>query len=268
MPAISSKAKKEITKLISDVVDKYLQKASNSPKANSGNPFVMALLKDFEPLIHRIHGLKTSLGGEMEKIAEIIAIDAWGIKNVQRKINVNVSLPKNVFQTIDTIINNLSNAKTLSDYDKEKKMIFAACNKPVKTFEQHTYEFDLIISDPKTNHTYILEMKGPDPNTTEVPGAKKRLLVAIAWYYFNHKSKKVDARFAIYYNNKHPRVYKNPKVHYYFSPAGGTIVQDDFWNFMGKNTTTFTELTKLFEVYGKANKKRIWDGFSKLINIK
>lgn len=266
--SLSIKAKKDINSLVEIVVNKYITKANNKPKANSGNPFIMALLKDFEPLIHRIHGLKTSLGSEMEKIAEIIANDAWGLKNVQRKINVNISLPKNVFQTIDTIINNLSNAKTLSDYEKEKKMIFAACKKPSKTFEQHTYEFDLIIKDPKTKHTYILEMKGPDPNTTEVPGAKKRLLVALAWSYYNSKSDKVDARFAIYYNNKHPKVYKNPKVHYYFNPNGGTIVQDDFWNFLGKSNTTFTELTKLFETYGKTNKKKIWDGFSKLINIK
>ena len=76
----------------------------------------------------------------MEKIAEIIAIDAWGKANIQRKVKVNVALPKNVFQTIDSIINNLSNAKTLSDYDKEKKMILDACKKPSKTTEQHTYE--------------------------------------------------------------------------------------------------------------------------------
>lgn len=106
--AISRKAKSEINILIESVVNKYLQKAKTAPKANSGNPFVMALLKDFEPLIHRIHGLKASMGNEMEKIAEIIAIETWGKKNVQRKINVNVSLPKNAFREIDTIINNLS----------------------------------------------------------------------------------------------------------------------------------------------------------------
>jgi hypothetical protein len=266
--SLSVKAKKEINTLIEAVVKKYISKAASKPKANSGNPFVMALLKDFEPLIHRIHGLKTSLGSEMEKIAEIIAIDAWGKANIQRKVKVNVALPKNVFQTIDSIINNLSNAKTLSDYEKEKKMILDACKKPSKTTEQHTYEFDLVVTDPKKKHTYILEMKGPDPNTTEVPGAKKRLLVAIAWAYFKTKSEKIDSHFAIYYNNKHPKVYKNPKVHYYFNPAGGTIVQEDFWNFLGKNTQTFNSLTKLFESYGKTNKKKIWDGFSKLIDIK
>lgn len=113
--SLSTKSKKEINILIDAVVKKYIGKAKNKPKANSGNPFIMALLKDFEPLIHRIHGLKTSLGSEMEKIAEIIAIDAWGEKNIQRKVNVNVVLPTNVFQTVDSIINNLSNAKTLSD---------------------------------------------------------------------------------------------------------------------------------------------------------
>jgi MjaII restriction endonuclease. len=266
--SLSIKAKKDINALIEEVVKKYINKAANKPKANSGNPFVMALLKDFEPLIHRIHGLKTSLGSEMEKIAEIIAIDAWGKANVQRKIKENVTLPKNVFQTIDSIINNLSNAKTLSDYEKEKKMIIDACKKPSEEIEQHTYEFDLIITDPKNKHTHILEMKGPDPNTTEVPGAKKRLLIAIAWAYFNTKSDNIDSRFAIYYNNKYPKAYKNPKVHYYFNPTGGTIVQEDFWNFIGKNNQTFSSLTKLFELYGKTNKKRIWDGFSKLINIK
>jgi hypothetical protein len=59
-------------------------------------------------------------------------------------------------------------------------------------------------------------------------------------------------------------------VHYYFNPAGGTIVQivqEDFWNFLGKNTQTFNSLIKLFESYGKTNKKKIWDGFSKLIDI-
>jgi hypothetical protein len=82
------------------------------------------------------------------------------------------------------------------------------------------------------------------------------------------KSEKIDSHFAIYYNNMHPKVYKNPKVHYYFNPAGGTIVQEDFWNFLGKNSQTYTSLTKLFESYGKTNKKKIWEGFSKLIDIK
>lgn len=189
--SLSVKAKKEINTLIEAVVKKYISKAASKPKANSGNPFVMALLKDFEPLIHRIHGLKTSLGSEMEKIAEIIAIDAWGKANIQRKVKVNVALPKNVFQTIDSIINNLSNAKTLSDYEKEKRMILDACKKPSKTTEQHTYEFDLVVTDPKKKHTYILEMKGPDPNTTEVPGAKKDYLLQLRGLTSKQSQKKL-----------------------------------------------------------------------------
>ena len=109
MSSLSLGTKRKINKLIAQVVDRYLEKAENKPTANSGNPFVMALLKDFEPLIHRIHGLKTSIGSQLEKIAEIIAIDAWGEKYVTRKIKVTVKLPKNVFQEVDSIINNLSN---------------------------------------------------------------------------------------------------------------------------------------------------------------
>ena len=268
MMGLSKNVQKEINVLIETVVQKYINKATDKPKANSGNPFVMALLKDFEPLIHRIHGLKTSLGSEMEKIAELIAVDAWEKNNVKRKIREAVKLPQNVFQVIDTIINNLSNAQTLSNYIEEKEKILEACKNPSITTEEHTYEFDLVIDDPKNNQIYILEMKGPDPNTTEVPGAKKRLLVAIAWAYFKTNSSKIDSKLAIYYNNKYPKPYKNPKVHYYFNPDGGTIVQEKFWNFLGKNDQTFISLIKLFENYGKANKKKIWDGFSKLIDIK
>lgn len=265
--SLSIATKNKVNSLIDQVVNKYLNKAKDKPKANSGNPFVMALLRDFEPLLHRIHGLKTSLGNELEKIAEIIAIDAWGINNVKRKLNVNVNLPKNVFQTIDTIINNLSNAKTLSDYNNEKTLVINACKNPSDKKEQHTYEFDLLIKDASANHIYMLEMKGPDPNTTEVPGAKKRLLVALAWSYFEFDTDNIDFRFAIYYNNKYPKVYKNPKVHYYFNPDGGTIIQDEFWNFLGKSESTYLDLITLFEAYGKKNKDRIWNGFSKLINI-
>jgi len=255
----------QIFALIEQVISEYLNKAEGAPIANSGNPFVMALLKDFEPLVHRIHGLKGSMGNKMEKVAELIAINAWGQGNVRRKIKENVVLPINVFQLIDSIINNLSNAKTLSDYYKEKKEIILACNKPSKITEQHSYEFDLYINNPETNHFYTLEMKGPDPNTTEVSGAKKRLLVSLAWNYFKNNPSEIDAKLAIYYNNKFPRVYKNPKVHYYFNPDGGIIVQDTFWNFLGKDENTFSDLVKLFEDYGKENKRRIWDGFSKLI---
>ena len=89
MPSISKSAQQRISKLVQVVVDKYLEKALNKPGSNSGNPFVLALLKDFEPLLHRIHGLKTSLGSEMEKIAEIIARETWGNNNVKRKVNVD-----------------------------------------------------------------------------------------------------------------------------------------------------------------------------------
>jgi len=76
MPVISLKAKKEIYKLVDVLVEKCLTKmAKGGELKNSGNPFVMALLSDFEPIMHNIHGLKTSLGGEMEKIAEIIAVN-------------------------------------------------------------------------------------------------------------------------------------------------------------------------------------------------
>ena len=129
MKSISDEATKKINNLIETVVNKYLERAKNKPRANSGNPFVMALLKDFDPLIHRIHGLKTSMGSEMEKIAEIIAVDAWGKDNVLRKFNENVSLPENVFQEIDAIINDLSNAKVLSNYTNEKQRIFNALKK-------------------------------------------------------------------------------------------------------------------------------------------
>jgi len=263
--SLSKNIQTEINELIDAVVQKYICKASDKQKANSGNPFVMALLKDFEPLIHTIHGLKTSLGSEMEKIAQIIAIDAWRKNNVERKVKETVILPKNVLEIIDTIINNLNNAKTLSNYVKEKEMIIEACKKPSKTTEKQTFEFDLVITDPKNKHIYILEMKGPDPNTTEVLGAKRRLLVAIAWAYLKTGLEDIDSQLAIYYNNKYPNVYKNPKVHYHFNPEGGTIVQEDFWNFLGKNKQTFDSLTNMFEDYGRINKKKIWEGFSKLI---
>lgn len=265
MCTLSISAKKEITRLIHNVVDKYLDKAKNSPSSHSGNPFVLALLRDFEPLLHRIHGLKTSLGNEMEKIAEIIAKDSWGAPNVQRKMKINVQLPKNVFQTIDTIINDLSNAKRNSNYQNEKELLISALGNPSSTIEKHTYEFDLELFDKKNNKFYYLEMKGPDPNTTEVPGAKRRLLIAMCWSLLNKKPLDVEGLFAIYYNNQHPKPYSNPKVRYYFDPEGGIIVQENFWNFLGKNKNTYAELLNLFDSYGRKNKKRIWDGFSKLI---
>lgn len=267
MSAISSSTKKKISDQIDLVVDKYLKKAATTPKANSGNPFVLAILKDFEPLLHRIHGLKTSIGSEMEKIAELIAIDAWGKLNVKRKLNLDVQLPRNVFQTIDTIINGLSNAKKLSNYKNEKELILSAFETQSSEFENHTYEFDLELYDGKTNHLYYVEMKGPDPNTTEVPGAKKRLLIALAHGIKMRETSEVDvdSHFGIYYNNKYPKPYKNPKVLYYFDPDGGILVQEAFWNFFGKSDTTYIELLGIFEEYGKKNKNRIWDGFSKLI---
>lgn len=149
-------------------------------------------------------------------------------------MNIGIELPDNVFRTIDNIINNLSNAKKLSNYQTEKELILNACQNPSKNIERHTYEFDMELYDQKNDHWYYLEMKGPDPNTTEVPGAKKRLLTLMAWAYYQKKYQKVDALFAIYYNNVYPKPYKNPKVLYYFDPDGGLLVQEAFWNFIGK----------------------------------
>jgi hypothetical protein len=263
--SIPSLAEKQITSLIDGIVNRYLEKAKSKPKANSGNPFVLAILKDFEPLLHRIHGLKTSLGSELEKIAEIIALNAWGKSNIRRNFNLEVELPQNVFREIDTIINSLSNAKALSNYQNEKKQIIKACNNPSKESERHTYQFDLLLEDSSTSEIVLLEMKGPDPNTTEVPGAKRRLLAGLAWSHFNYGYSKTDSQLAIYYNNKHPKPYKNPKVHYYFDPNGGILLGKEFWNFLGKSDNTYIELLSIFEEYGKNNKKRIWEGFSKLV---
>jgi hypothetical protein len=138
-------------------------------------------------------------------------------------------------------------------------------NYSFKKIEKHTYEFDMELYDTEKKHWYYLEMKGPDPNTTEVPGAKKRLMTEMAWAFYRKKYKNVDSLFAIYYNNTFPRPYKNPKVLYYFDPDGGLLVSESFWNFPGKSKTTYTELLKIFREFGKKNKKRIWDGFSRLV---
>lgn len=265
---ISKKAENQIYRLIDVIVTIYITRASKDSSKNSGNPFVMALLQDFEPLMHRLHGLKTSLGGEMEKIAEIIAIDAWGVENVVRKTRRKMNLPLNVYQSIDSIVNELNNARKLSNYPNEIKKIIEACGSPSNEYSESTYEVDLELFDSKNKHLFFLEMKGPDPNTTEVPGAKRRLLTELAWGFLNRNCNKIDAKFAIYYNNQYPKPYKNPKVLYYFDPDGGLLVHDKFWNFIGKNDKTFAELLRIFERYGKENKKRIWTEFSKLIKVK
>ncbi len=265
--AISKTGEEQIYKLIDTIVTLYISRASKDGSINSGNPFVQALLKDFDPLMHRLHGLKTSLGGEMEKIAEIIAIDAWGAEYVERKERKEISLPTNVYQTIDSIINELNNAKKLSNYKNEVEKVINACKTPAKDYAITTYEIDLQLFDKNKEAVYFVEMKGPDPNTTEVPGAKRRLLIELAWGFLNVPCKKVDTIFAIYYNNQFPKPYRNPKVLYYFDPDGGLLVHDKFWNFIGKDENTFTELVRIFEKYGKDNKKRIWSEFSKLISL-
>lgn len=268
MNTISKGSKEKIYRLIDGVVVKYLKRAEIILPNNAGNPFVRALFDDFEPLLHNIHGAKTSLGNEMEKIAEIIAKDSWGKDCVRRKINVIIKLPINVFRTIETITNNLSNARKLSNYSEEKNRILEACNNPIHEFETRTYQFDMELYDSRRRHWYYLEMKGPDPNTTEVPGAKVRLMTEMAWAFYENKYVNVDALFAIYYNNEFPKPYRNPKVLYYFDPDGGLLVHDEFWNFLGRSDNTFKELVAIFKEYGDINKKKIWDGFSKLIRLK
>lgn len=262
---ISKIAQNQIYKLVDAIVTIYITRASENSTSSSGNPFVEALLSDFEPLLHRIHGLKTSLGNEMEKIAEIIAIDAWGAENVTRKIKRDVVVPTNVMQAIDSIVVDLSNAKKLSNYKNEVEKVIAECKNPSPDTFSARLEFDLELRDPKNNHIYFLEMKGPDPNTTEVPGAKRRLLTELAWGAFNTEYKYISSIFAIYYSNVYPKPYKNPKVLGYFDPDGGVLVHDKFWNFIGENDNTYEELVKIFKRYGEENKERIWNEFSKLI---
>src|SRR5258708_2245612 len=137
MPAIPLKAKRKITKLIEGVVDRYLIKAQSNPKSNSGNPFVLAMLKDFEPLLHNIHGLKTSLGGELEKIAEMIAVEAWGEKNVFRKQKITVKLPQRTFQKIDSILSDLTNVKVHPNYKNEKKAVLKTLVQRTNRFQEH-----------------------------------------------------------------------------------------------------------------------------------
>jgi len=46
------------------------------------------------------------------------------------------------------------------------------------------------------------------------------------------------------------------------------LYKKNFGIFLGKMIKLFNSLINLFENYGKANKKKIWDDFSKLIDIK
>ena len=265
MSSISDSATKAITNLIDSKVNDYLGRAKASPKANSGNPFVKTLMKDFDPLVHRIHGLKTAMGNQLEKIAEILAVSGWGPGNVIHNDRVNITLPSNVFQTIDTILNLLSESKNIPDYPAEKQQLIEAIKNPSPTSETHRYEFDLSIYDPEANHKYYIEMKGADPNTTEIPGAKKRLLSLMCHAFVNENVKDADCILAIYYNNQFPNEYSNPKVKGIFDLHDGVFVQEDFWNFLGKDNHTYTDLLEIFETYGDQNKQRILEGFSALL---
>ena len=111
------------------------------------------------------------------------SVDTWGKDNVLKKKRKSLKLPKNVFNTIETIINRWLDKEEVS-YEDEKKEIIEACNNPSKIFETKRYEADLEIFDEKNNNWYVFEMKGPAPNTSQVESVKRRLLTFFSLVLF------------------------------------------------------------------------------------
>ncbi|QMU55909.1 MAG: TdeIII family type II restriction endonuclease [Candidatus Mycalebacterium zealandia] len=244
--SLSEEKKEEIKTLISEIIEKKLEKYSPE---SSYMPFLTCLLQDSKRVASYsfTHSLATSLGTSFyEQVSTIILNNCCD--EVCRQYPIKGDISKSQKTEIDSIVTGLGNGQRTPNIEKETNEVLR-----VQSTNGNPQD-DGRIADlymKRDGEEHFFEIKTAKPNKGGFKSFKIQLLEWVA-----RKQKKVKVYLAIPYNPYHPKPYERFTMKKYFKLGEDALVGEQYWTFIG-GEGTYEDLLEVFDEIGKFYKKKI-----------
>ena len=255
---MTENAKKQIKELLKSVIER---KVNEYEAETEYKPFFEALFEKKDIQIGAIvQSLYTTFGMSVyEQISVILAEDA-GFK-AQRQYTLLGSIDSDTENFIDTYWNNLKtslkiNSGMKSDKNNEIQLIKKSI-KPGTAEKDGDSTVDVFITD-KNGKEYYIDISTVKNNLKGFEVLKLKMLRWVGLRLSTNPNADVGTYIAIPYNPYYPNDYMDSRWN--TSILDGTndiLVQEDYWNLVGDNPNTYTELLEVFKEVGQEMKNTI-----------
>lgn len=223
-------------------------------------PFHTRLLgKDRLALYSFIHSLNTNFGTTIfEPVAAILAKNTFKVVETRKKLETGISSQAQV--RIQEIMDNLSNASSQPNKQKEIASIQEVCNSDPIKFPKPTM-VDLYLENTK-GEIYLIDIKTAKPNRGSFKEYKRTLLEWAANILLKNPKAKVNTLIAIPYNPYAPKPYERWTMRGVLDLDKELKVAEEFWDFL-YGEKVYDDLLNCFESVGIKMRQEIDDYFKK-----
>jgi len=252
--------KEVVSRMMDRVMDNVL---INDPfikeKHHSAKPLYAALVPDeiFKGS-HFERRFVTPFGGVWEKLAQVVAIEAYG--NCSMGHSVSGIIGSESLRRIQEVLNRLEHnkkgeLKVKPDWETELKYIQEGGGEPIPV----SVTCDIFIRNEITNTKYAFELKGPLPNSDQTKVSKEKMFKLLAM-----NPKQVDfAYYALPYNpygKKEHYKWAFPMRWFNMQQDSSVLIGNEFWELIG-GKGTYSNFIKEVNLLGKEYRERIYREF-------
>lgn len=259
----NSKVKDGINKVITDLMDKVMDRVLNidpfiKEEHHSKKPLYAALVPDeiFKGS-HFERRFVTPFGGVWEKLAKVVTKEYHN--HCDTGIHITGEIGAERLRRIQEVLNKLEHKnkkdKQQPDWDKELAYILQGQGTLIPT----TVVCDVFINSTRTNKKYAFEIKAPLPNSDQTKVSKEKIFKLLAM-----QPPKVDfAFFALPYNpygKKEDYNWSFPKRWFDMNNDASVLIGEEFWDLIGGEGTYKLFISEINSL-GKEYKERIYREF-------
>lgn len=270
----SQELSNNISKYFKLVLDNTIQKTfADEPydiqKELSSNPFNTRLLP---PKIWKSSIIERSFVNSMgnavyEEITKLIGENIWGTAALGE--NTEITIYQSQLNKIHKILDELDpklqiGDKNLRDYNWDKEINQLVLLKHGDKITS-TVISDVFLYNPRNNEMAFIELKSREPNKDQYRVSKEKMLKLFCHFKNGGTFEKVKILFALPFNPYHGREeYDHSFLKIYFDMKSWSEVKigAEFWNFVGKNENTYTNLLDIATQIGEEYKDKV----NKLLN--
>ncbi len=255
--AISLSKIQDIETVLRNSLRHKFQKYNPEP---ASMPFHTRLLgKDRMALFSFIHSINTNFGTSIfEPVA--IALASANFTSAESQQIAGTLISSEAHKVIQTIMDNLSTAKTFPHKPDEISTIRAVCQVgEMRTVKLTKVDIKLMNNE---DNIYLIDIKTAKPNAGGFKEFKRTLLEWIAATLAVNPEANVQSYIAIPYNPYEPQPYNRWTMRGMLDLENELMVADEFWDFLG-GKGAYIDLLNIFERIGVELRHEIDDYFTR-----
>lgn len=239
---------------------KLITKIENYSPDSDHKPFFTSLFSE-EKIVSAslIHSFYTSFGMSIYEQLAVLLSQGAGYHAERQHILVG-DIDLRTEQLIDTMWEESKNVgckNKLEQIEQIRSSIY-----PARSASQHNDSIvDLFIRTPN-NQEYYIDIKTVKPNKEAFHSFKRKLLRWAGYRFSMNRDAQIGTYIAIPYNPYHPTSYLDGMRFGKCMDAHHDILaQEQFWNLVGGENTTYTELLNIFQEIGQELSQQIQERF-------